>query len=139
MFHMTNDVVLDDAQALANALQRDETGERGKPVESHYYFLDIITASGEQKRVPLFTDEILIGRSNRRCSIVLLDERVSRVHLRVERQEDQVRLIDLHSANGTSLDGRVVQSGMPITWLVNQTALIGRTRITLRYGRVDPA
>lgn len=82
--------------------------------------------------------ELVIGRSSNRCELVIDDNRISRVHLKVTRDPDKgITLTDLYSANGTLFDGRRLEAGMPINWLINQTAIIGESRLTLRYGNMD--
>jgi pSer/pThr/pTyr-binding forkhead associated (FHA) protein len=108
--------------------------ERGSSAQSRTFYLEILTQQDQLRRVPLQT-QLLIGRSSKRCQVVLPDNRVSRVHLRVQRDPDRgVTITDLYTANGTTFDGRRLEPGVPITWLINQTALVGDTRITLRYG-----
>ncbi|MEZ4668047.1 MAG: hypothetical protein R3E39_09035 [Anaerolineae bacterium] len=48
-----------------------------------------------------------------------------------------ITITDLYSANGTLFDGHQLEPGVPITWLINQTAVIGDVRLTLRYGNID--
>jgi pSer/pThr/pTyr-binding forkhead associated (FHA) protein len=70
--------------------------------------------------------------------LIIDDNRISRVHLRVSRGPDKgTTLTDLYSANGTMFDGRRLEPGVPITWLINQTATIGDSRLTLRYGSME--
>ncbi|MBL8155199.1 MAG: FHA domain-containing protein [Anaerolineae bacterium] len=115
-----------------------DADERGSLAQSRTFYLEIVTQQDQLRRVPLHT-ELLIGRSPKRCQVVLPDNRVSRVHLRVQRDPDRgVTVTDLYTANGTTFDGRPLEPGVPITWLINQTALIGETRITLRYGTTGP-
>ena len=112
--------------------------ERGKSAPDHHFYLDIITQDSQRKRIPLPQTELVIGRSPNRCDLVVDDNRISRVHLRVSRAPDTgITLTDLYSANGTLFDGRRLESGIPITWLINQTAIIGDCRLTLRYGTMD--
>lgn len=127
----------------ANPLNEPDDGlldadERGTSAQSRTFYLEILTQQDQLRRVPLIT-ELLIGRSPKRCQVVLPDNRVSRVHLRVQRDPDRgVTVTDLYTANGTTFDGRPLEPGVPITWLINQTALVGETRITLRYGTTGP-
>ncbi len=112
--------------------------ERGKSAPDHHFYLDIITQAGQRKRIPLPQTELVIGRSPNRCDLVIDDSRISRVHLRVSRGPDKgITVTDLYSANGTQFDGRQLEPGVPITWLINQTAVIGDCRVTLRYGNME--
>ncbi|MBI1277653.1 MAG: FHA domain-containing protein [Anaerolineaceae bacterium] len=112
--------------------------ERGKPAHAHHFYLDIVAQNGKRQRVPLPQTELVIGRSPNRCELVIDDNRISRVHLRVSRDPDKgITVTDLYSANGTVFDGRKLEPGVPITWLINQTAHIGDSRLTLRYGTME--
>jgi len=112
--------------------------ERGNSAHAHHFYLDIIAQDGKRKLIPLHQTELVIGRSPNRCDLIIDDNRISRVHLRVSRDPDKgTTLTDLYSANGTLFDGRRLEPGVPITWLINQTATIGDSRLTLRYGLMD--
>ncbi len=112
--------------------------ERGKSAHAHHFYLDIVAQDGKRQRLPLPQTELVIGRSPNRCDLVIDDNRISRVHLRVSRDPDKgITITDLYSANGTLFDGRKLEPGVPITWLINQTANIGDSRLTLRYGNME--
>ncbi len=112
--------------------------ERGKSAHAHHFYLDIVAQDGKRQRLLLPQTELVIGRSPNRCDLVIEDNRISRVHLRVSREPDKgITLTDLYSANGTLFDGRRLEPGIPITWLINQTAHIGNSRLTLRYGTME--
>ena len=112
--------------------------ERGKSAHAHHFYLDIVAQNGKRQRIPLPQTELVIGRSPNRCDLVIDDNRISRVHLRVSREPDKgITLMDLYSANGTLFDGRKLEPGVSITWLINQTANIGDSRLTLRYGTME--
>jgi FHA domain len=123
---------------MGQSPDQNPADERGKSAHDHHFFLDIITQDGQRKRIPLPQAELVIGRSANRCDLVVDDNRISRVHLRVSRGPDKgITLTDLYSANGTLFDGRRLEPGVPITWLINQTAIIGDCRLTLRYGSME--
>jgi len=75
---------------------------------------------------------ILIGRASS-CDVVLGDRRASRQHARIEKNGDQVQVVDLDSGNGTILNGRKVQSGILMT---GDRIQFGRTLITVIRLRV---
>jgi DNA-binding response OmpR family regulator len=58
-------------------------------------------------------DEITLGRGEE-CDIVIADRQVSRVHLRVRRESLDFVLEDLGSKNGTFVNGKQVQEGVPV-------------------------
>jgi adenylate cyclase len=52
-------------------------------------------------------DVLSIGRS-RFNDVALKDRKVSRLHARIEREGDEIRVVDLQSGNGTRLNGRKI-------------------------------
>ena len=123
---------------LGQSSDDNPADERGKSAHAHHFYLDIVAQDGKRQRIPLPQAELVIGRSPNRCDFVVDDNRISRVHLRVSRGPDKgITLTDLYSANGTQFDGRNLEPGVPITWLINQTARIGDSRLTLRYGTME--
>lgn len=115
--------------------EQDQAGERGKQALAATFYVEIITQSAPIRRVEVSLEDIVVGRSER-CTIPVDDARVSRVHLRIQRRPDRgVTLTDLYTANGTTLDGRNVPSGMSISWLIGQTVQVGNVVLILRYGQ----
>lgn len=120
------------------AMDENQADERGKSAHNRHFFLDIVTQDGNWQRLALHEGDIIIGRSANRCNVVVEGTRISRVHLRVSRTVDKgITITDLYSANGTLFDGHQLEPGIPITWLINQTASIGEVRLTLRYGSME--
>lgn len=65
--------------------------------------------SGERLRCPLPTDEgkvVVLGRSRRACDVVLPDEHVSRVHLKITANAGGHTVEDCQSRWGTQVNGR---------------------------------
>ena len=52
--------------------------------------------------------DTVVGRSHERADLVLADSSVSREHVRLERDADLVRLVDLGSRNGVRVNGQRV-------------------------------
>ncbi len=65
------------------------------------------------QRWRLDRDEIVIGRSPE-CDIILPDRQVSRRHARIFRQGDTYYIEDLHSKNGTWVNGVPVYNAVPL-------------------------
>ena len=63
---------------------------------------------GRTWELPLLQTQFSIGRAPDN-DLVLLDEKVSRHHARFESRAGCVYLVDLHSSNGTLVDGRPVE------------------------------
>jgi hypothetical protein len=141
MYTMSNSIAWDGANTLAGMSAfptEEDTRELEMPALHYSFFLDIITPEGKRKRVPLQGSTIVIGRSPKRCELLIEDPRVSRVHVRIHRDVDRgVTITDLFSANGTLFEGHEMEAGVPISWLINQTAVIGSTQLTLRYGQLE--
>lgn len=98
-------------------------------------YLEIVPQNSSTRYVALreFDERmIIVGRSKRNCDIVLADSRVSRVHLRLTLTEDDVVLIaDLHSANGSLLEGRALPPNHDFSWHISQMITLGATRLFL--------
>src|SRR5207249_3062810 len=83
---------------------------------------------GEDPLLREFAQEtVSIGRASS-CDAVLEDRRASRRHARIEESGHQAQLVDLHSGNGTFLNGRKVESESLMTGDVIQ---IGQTQLTV--------
>lgn len=124
---------------MENDILATQESDYKVPVAVYGFYMDVFPGGGHTYRVALPVNEVfLVGRSPNQCHLVLNDRRVSRVHLRIQRSPDQgVTITDLHTANGSQLDGRPLESGQPMTWLINQPVVIGGTHLILRYGSLD--
>ena len=74
----------------------------------------------------------LIGRRPD-CAVSIEDPSVSRVHARLEITRDEIRIEDLHSKNGTFIDGRRITE--PTTLLKRCEILIGE--VPVKLARLD--
>jgi len=52
----------------------------------------------------------LIGKQEGMVDCVLTGESVSRIHARIDREGEEYRISDLNSTNGTSVNGRVLET-----------------------------
>jgi pSer/pThr/pTyr-binding forkhead associated (FHA) protein len=96
--------------------------------------MEIISPDGQTARIPLNKARLVLGRSSTSSDIVLSDARVSRVHAQILCEAGDVTITDLRSANGTRLDHYLLPPNVPISWMIDQTAIIGDTKMTLREG-----
>ncbi len=104
------------------------------------FYIEITPQNGKIWRFLLPSDQLLVGRSPNRCGLVIDDARVSRIHLRITRSPDfGVTVTEMYSANGSTLDGHSLPSGIAISWLIEQTVSIGSTSLSLRYGKLPDA
>lgn len=71
-------------------------------------------ASGKERVVPLDREVITVGRDPS-CTIRLDSAYVSRQHARIELEQDNPRLVDLGSRNGSLLNGTRVEGSAPLT------------------------
>lgn len=104
------------------------------------FFVEIITRNCPVRREPLPRGQSLVGRSRHSCALVVDDTRVSRVHLRIGYDDSTgVTVMDMHSANGSALEGRDLFPGTSMHWLPDQVVSVGHTHLVLRYGNLDGA
>lgn len=92
-----------------------------------------VTQDGRRPLRVMVADRLDVGRE---CDgLLLADERVSRLHLRLEMVDDRLVVADLGSSNGTFLDGERVATPVP----VDERSLIrlGSTSIRLAPGMND--
>jgi pSer/pThr/pTyr-binding forkhead associated (FHA) protein len=109
----------------------------GNQAMTNTFYIEITPHNGKIWRFPLPPDQLLVGRSPNRCGLVIDDPRVSRIHLRITRSPDfGVTITEMYSANGSTLDGRSLPSGIAISWLIEQTIIVGSTSLILRYGKL---
>jgi|FLYN01.1.fsa_nt_gi pSer/pThr/pTyr-binding forkhead associated (FHA) protein len=102
------------------------------------FFIEIVTHTGDVKRVPLQQGQLIVGRSQKSSQIVLDDPRVSRVHLKIVRDYDHgVMVTDLRSANGTTLDGNPLLPNNPTPWALGQIIGVGQSQLILKYGSIE--
>lgn len=102
------------------------------------FFVEILARNYRLGRETLASGRTLIGRSVRSCTVIVPDQRVSRVHLQVNYHPDSgVTVQDLYSANGTLLEGRPLYPGCAMQWLRDQVVSIGGSQLVLRYGSRD--
>ena len=94
--------------------------------------LILLTPDGSKVEYPLGKDAVWIGRS-RENALPIADRRASRRHCRVETRNGHHVVVDEGSANGTMVNGQLVQVRALDAGDVIQ---IGTTRIF--YDRVDP-
>lgn len=80
------------------------------PESDHRWELLLGGKEGGERRVPIPAGEpLLVGRGDD-CSLVLEDDGVSRHHARLQAVEGGVRIADLGSTNGTTVDDRAIES-----------------------------
>jgi len=95
--------------------------------------LILLTPDGKQIEYPIGQDAVWIGRS-RENALPIPDRRASRRHCRVERENGHFVVIDDGSANGTLVNGQLIER-RPLD--PGDVIQIGATRIF--FDRIDDA
>lgn len=92
--------------------------------------VEVRLPNGKRATYPLRDEPLLVGRRPD-CHIVLPDPKVSRRHLQIQKQGDQVVLIDQNSSNGVFLQGRRIPPQTPVAWPGGQTVRLGSVELRL--------
>jgi pSer/pThr/pTyr-binding forkhead associated (FHA) protein len=94
----------------------------------------LVVSSGPDmgQEYPLWGEIITIGRASREATweIRLTDRSVSRPHARLQRQGGVLLLLDLESANGTTLNGEPVTQPTPVN--EGNVIALGETRLVYK-------
>lgn len=78
---------------------------------------------------------VLIGRDSSQCDVVLLHASVSRRHAQLSAgKDDNLRIEDVGSTNGTSIDGTPIAPGLPQPLAPGSTLRLGDIELVFRYG-----
>jgi uncharacterized protein len=99
--------------------------------------VEIVGADGrtECHTVHTRSGRIIIGRGIH-SNVCVDDPRVSRVHLLLlPNGTDGLKIVDLHSANGTKLEGQDLKPNQPAHWMTGMSIVIGNTWLILRRGQ----
>jgi VWFA-related protein len=81
----------------------------------------LIMSHGEQREVALSDSDTIVGRDEHAGGVALKDPLASRQHAKISRQNNQYWIEDMHSLNGTQLNGQ------PVT----RSALTNNDRISI--------
>lgn len=76
---------------------------------------------------------LVVGRQQTTSDLLLSDASVSRRHARISGSGDEITIEDLGSANGTSVDGRAIAEGKPVS--LGDGAVIEFGDVTLTLSR----
>jgi MFS family permease len=102
------------------------------------YIIKIFSEMGQVTHVDLQEKPLIIGRSAASSNVVIDDPRISRVHLEVIVAPDgTVMVMDLDTANGSVMDGKLLIPKEAVEWLEGKELTIGKTRLTLQRGSTD--
>ena len=101
-----------------------------------YGTLEILEPDGDQVTFELTKEVVTIGRAAE-CEITLADKEASRQHTQIRCQEGGCALVDLGSANGTTIRGQRLQPNQAVALKDKMVFVVGRTRV--RYLAPKPA
>lgn len=90
----------------------------------------VVSAGPDRGEIfPLWGEQTTIGRASREATweVRLTDRAVSRPHARIERREDGYMLFDLNSANGTQVNGVLLEG--PVELRHGDVISLGETRL----------
>lgn len=102
---------------------------RGADLSGHKFGFDLdIGALMKQSQ------SVTIGRDSDQCDVVLLHASVSRCHARLSVGSDNhLRIEDVGSTNGTSIDGAPIAPGLPKLLPPGSTLRLGDIELVVRY------
>jgi pSer/pThr/pTyr-binding forkhead associated (FHA) protein len=103
-------------------------------VESHAPCLVVTAGPDTGRAYPLWGETITIGRESRDATweIRLTDRSVSRPHARLELGEEGYMLVDLESANGTQVNGKLLKE--PLQVRNGDVIAVGETQLVFHHG-----
>lgn len=117
-------------------IQQEDFDSEGTTTPIHLYWLEVRYKDGrcEKMLLPLSAAKrrVILGRSSVTSDVALEDMQVSRVHAQIILNGDgSLSVADLHSGNGTFLDGLRLTANMPAIWRSEKTLVIGSTELRL--------
>ena len=100
--------------------------------EDRVYILEIVTANSRRLLLPLHTGKLTIGRRGTKGDDVLIidDHLISRPHCQIVRDRSQISVADLHSRNGTYINGTLRHD--PVALASGDEVRLGETSIKLQ-------
>ncbi len=107
---------------------KDEGKEEERTVIQGQFILSCVGAKPDL--VNLAGDPVIVGRLPA-CQMILPNGRVSKKHLQIETEGDQVFVTDLDSTNGSSLNGVRLTPGTKVSWDGNAPLKIADYEILL--------
>jgi hypothetical protein len=114
----------------------EEFDSEGSTAPIHLFWLEVRYKDGrvEKMLLPLSAAKrrVILGRSSVTSDVALEDMQVSRVHAQIILNGDgSLSVADLHSGNGTYLDGLRLSANMPAIWRPEKPLVIGSTELRL--------
>lgn len=126
------------AKVEAQVSDIDSQTERVKPlINAGEFYIQVIQNDSQTRCEPVSIQgsHFVIGRGVH-SSIQLGDPRVSQAHLLLmPNGNDGLKIVDLHSANGTKLETQNLEPNQPAHWMAGMSVMIGTTWLILRQGQ----
>lgn len=110
-------------------------GQKSQPDREAGFQTTLLTAAGSGGRqleagspeaediiIPYFP--YIIGKQEDLVDYVLMRQTVSRLHLRIDKEEDEYRVTDLNSTNGTQVGGRLLEANETVVIRPGETLCI---------------
>ncbi|MBL8162422.1 MAG: FHA domain-containing protein [Anaerolineae bacterium] len=125
-----------EVKITLNREMNEDFDSEGTTAPIHLYWMEVRYKDGrtEKMLLPLSAAKrrVILGRSGVTSDVALEDMQVSRVHAQVILNGDgSLSVADLHSGNGTYLDGLRLTANMPATWNPEKALVIGCTELRL--------
>lgn len=77
------------------------------------------------------TEGLVLGRNSQQCDLLVKDTSVSRRHARITARDGVIEVEDLDSANGTTVNGRMLVPGEPVPAKDGVEIALGEARLRL--------
>jgi HEPN superfamily Swt1-like protein/FHA domain-containing protein len=106
--------------------------------EAGQFYIEVVHGSGQTRCEPVHieSNRLVIGRGVH-SNIQISDPRISRAHLMLTPNgSDGLKIVDLHSANGTKLEGQPIKPNECVHWMTGMSVMIGGTWLILRRGQM---
>lgn len=81
---------------------------------------------------------IILGREPRHAGVVVVDEGISRAHVRIQCSGGRIYVSDLRSMNGSFIDGSKLQPDTSVELTAGRRLIVGSERVVYRLGNSSP-
>lgn len=86
---------------------------------------------GVQKKYKITKFPVTVGKMKSEVDCCILDQSVSRIHAKIERQNGKLYIKDMNSTNGTEIDGEKIQVGELLEIGTDTSILLGNVSIKI--------
>lgn len=89
----------------------------------------LVDKSNSELRYELHGGSNIVGKDSRKCNICFNNSFISRIHAVINVSEQGVTITDLNTANGTSVNGKRIESNISITLHHNDEIVLGEAHL----------